>query len=55
MVNPLSVVARSFLQPNHHIAFMIFRANLQLLPGETASSVMVNLIDGNNQGRAFDN
>lgn len=28
---------------------LIFVANLQLAPGETASSVMVNLIDSNNQ------
>jgi hypothetical protein len=28
---------------------IIFATNLQLAPGETASSVIVNLVDGNNQ------
>jgi hypothetical protein len=35
--------------PDRNTRVMIFVANLQLLPGETASSVVVNLIDSSNQ------
>jgi hypothetical protein len=38
-----------YLPSDRNIRVMIFMANLQLVPGETASSVVVNLIDGNNQ------
>jgi uncharacterized protein (TIGR03437 family) len=37
------------LPANQNTLVMIFAQNLRLNPGETASAVIVNLVDGNNQ------
>ena len=38
-----------YLPPNQNTVVMIFAQNLRLSQGETASDVIVNLVDGNNQ------
>ncbi|HEU4768751.1 MAG TPA: SBBP repeat-containing protein [Pyrinomonadaceae bacterium] len=50
--DPLPLLSSHFvlLPPDQHTRVMIFVANLQLAPGATASSVIVNL-SGNNQSR----
>lgn len=49
--DPLPVISPSLLSipTDRNTRLIIFLANLQLLTGETASSVTVNLLDGNNQ------
>jgi hypothetical protein len=51
MRDPFPVVGPKILdvQPDRNTRVTLFLANLQLKPGETASSVVVNLIDANNQ------
>ena len=44
-----SVVDWFNLPPGQNTLVMIFAQNLRLNPGETASDVIVNLVDGNNQ------
>jgi Beta-propeller repeat len=49
--DPLLTVGSYYLYSpsDRNARVMLFIANLQLMPGETASSVVINLIDGNNQ------
>jgi hypothetical protein len=44
-----SIAAWLTLGPDRNTRVMLFVANLQLNPGETAAAVVVNLIDSNNQ------
>jgi len=44
-----SVAAWLTFGPDRNTRVMVFVANLQLSPGETASAVVVNLIDSNSQ------
>lgn len=44
-----SISGWSTLPPGQNTLVMIFAQNLRLNPGETATNVIVNLVDGNNQ------